>query len=404
MEDVHFNSTRIAGTDRLDSSDVELCFHVSDAFVRCVSAWQSSHRGESGGLDAALAACVSCEVLFFDGGLPTVFVEEEDVCTGAMQYRMSSIPPPKLRCAYTESRRQLRVWVERKMPLSSSHGGRRFILAFVLGKDEVVRTRPFLVFAKKAKEGVGSKFKYQPTFLEVDARRAGVLQRLQDTFGAQEGRSAWEQGLAAAATAAAGSISEGEGHHVVVPAHPLVRALHSSHKDNALKRAHAVSTRATRSSGEVPATSTATKRAKVSSSDCEPTPPSVTSLDLPNSEKWLLENDLADVYGVDAECAAPGTGMRVCSSPSPSPSSAPASSSPSPVSEGASLSPCKLKAAVDAANEDAFGGLLDDFDCDLSTPMVEQLFEREAEEDIAAFCGGEECEAVDALDFDRLFA
>ena len=220
MDDMHFNSTRIAGTDRLDSSDVELSFHVSESFAARIADAVERLRARpelsdaTAAVDVALAENVACEVLFFDGGVPTVFVEEVDVATGNMSFRMSSIPPPKLRFAYFESRRYLRVWVERKMPLSSSHGGRRFMLAFVMGEDEVVCTRPFLVFAKKAKEGVGSKFKYQPTFVEVDSQRAAVLTRLQQSFECAGGPAplAWD-----AATAPRRA-------NTIVPAHPLCRA------------------------------------------------------------------------------------------------------------------------------------------------------------------------------------
>lgn len=187
MDDVHYNSTRVPGTDRLDSSDLELSFSVSETFLGHVAASLALHRAAgvlegSAQMDAALSDTVACEILFYDGSIPTVFVEEEDATTGSLVFRMSSIPPPKLRCSLSEARRCLRVWVERKMPLSSSHGGRRFVLGFVLGASEVVYTRPFLSFAKKAKEGTGSKFKYQPVFMHVDTRRQTILGLLARTL------------------------------------------------------------------------------------------------------------------------------------------------------------------------------------------------------------------------------
>ena len=60
---------------------------------------------------------------------------------------------PRTRVHLDEDRCELSVWVERKMPLSSSHAGRRFVLAFLLGDVEVVTTRAFEVFAKKPKAG-----------------------------------------------------------------------------------------------------------------------------------------------------------------------------------------------------------------------------------------------------------
>jgi len=169
MEDVHFNSTRVPAVA------------ASVAALK-----QPGERTDSCTLDAALAENVSCEILFYDGTVPTVFVESEDPHTGKVAFEMTPLPAPKLRFAYFESRRCLRVWVERRMPLSSSHAGRRFVLAFLLAKCEVVTSRPFLAFAKKAKEGTGSKFKYQPARVDMNSHRACVLASLQESLGVCE--------------------------------------------------------------------------------------------------------------------------------------------------------------------------------------------------------------------------
>jgi hypothetical protein len=172
MPEVHYNSTRLPGSDRLDSSDVELTVHVSPTFVAAVKRAAVLY----GDADAGLASLVSCEVLYFDGTVPSVFLEEE--CPGApggLRFSMSPLPPVDVHsCALNERARLLSVHVCRRFPISSAHAGRRFLLCLRLG-DEVVVSRSFIVLAKKAKVGTPPKLRFQPELVVVDPRRAATL-------------------------------------------------------------------------------------------------------------------------------------------------------------------------------------------------------------------------------------
>jgi hypothetical protein len=192
MEETHFNSTRLPGSDRLDSSDIELVFSLSERFMAAVAAAAdaqasgatSGARGagarkssvsSSASVEAVLVDLVSCEVLYFDNSVPSVFIEEEDASAPhGFRFVLSPLPEVTLRFALNEKARRLRVWLSRKMPLSSSHGGRRFKLAFLLG-DELVYSRPFVVLAKKAKQGTPAKLKFQPEFVELVPEREARL-------------------------------------------------------------------------------------------------------------------------------------------------------------------------------------------------------------------------------------
>jgi hypothetical protein len=189
---LHYNSTRLPGSDKLDSSDLELTFTVSSAFLEAVEGARGAAAAACGarlarttaasggpGFDpATLGGLVSAELLYFDGTVPQVCVEEVDASAPwGVRLTLSALPPLAPRCVLHAPSRTLTLTIKRTFPISSGHGNRRFMLAFALGA-EVVLTQPFVVLAKKAKAGVPAKVRLQPELVEVSEARAGVLARL----------------------------------------------------------------------------------------------------------------------------------------------------------------------------------------------------------------------------------
>ena len=176
----YYNSTRLPGSDRLDSSDVALTFSVSARFVGALAAARSAGRvGRRAPADAdVLAGLVHGEVLYHDGTLPLVFVDGAGADGEGV---LSPLPPLALRCALDGH--VLSVTFRRALPISSAHAGRKFMLSFALG-DEVVRTRAFAVLAKKAKMGVPAKVRVTPEVVSLSDARAALLRPL-DTLVSQ---------------------------------------------------------------------------------------------------------------------------------------------------------------------------------------------------------------------------
>lgn len=159
---VHYNSTRLPGSDRLDSSPLTFTFAVPRQFAE--------------DLDAN-AAAVHVDIVYFNGEAPKVFVEDARGNNPA-SFRLSHIPAPRVVSCEADGD-VLTVQVDRKFPLSSSHGLRKFRLAFTFTPcGASVLTEPFTVLAKKAKKGVGVKLVHKPTLLPVDAAREARLARL----------------------------------------------------------------------------------------------------------------------------------------------------------------------------------------------------------------------------------
>ena len=189
MPTLHYNSTRLPESDKLDSSDLELTFRVSPAFLLAVEAARAaaaaaasggSRRVASGGAvdPALLATLVSAELLYFDGSVPQVCVEEEDDdAPWGVRMTMSALPSLAPRCVLHAPSKQLTLTLKRTFPISSGHGGRRFLLAFGLA-GEVVLTQPFVVLAKKAKVGVPAKCRLQPELVQVGRARGEAMARL----------------------------------------------------------------------------------------------------------------------------------------------------------------------------------------------------------------------------------
>lgn len=95
---------------------------------------------------------------------------------------MSPIAQPGLKLSIDRGARTLSAVLDRKFPLSSSHGNRRFVLAWVVGQD-VLCTTAFMVFAKKGKAGTGAKWRYKNPLIAVDDARAASLAKLRAGFG-----------------------------------------------------------------------------------------------------------------------------------------------------------------------------------------------------------------------------
>ena len=197
MEEFHYNSTRLPGNDRLDSSDVSVLVGLSRSFIDEVTARagvaataacgtgavhgraSSASTNNAAKLSTAASQLVRCEVLYFDGSVPSVCIEQDDAsCPYGVRLTLSPLPEVAVRCVVDMAKQQMRVWFSRKMPLSSSHAGRRFKLVLSLGDDDVVVSRPFVVLAKKAKAGTPAKVKFQPEYVPMDSDREARLARV----------------------------------------------------------------------------------------------------------------------------------------------------------------------------------------------------------------------------------
>ena len=141
--------------DRLNSSALEVEFQLTPQFAdKCNKLVDACHsRRPSGSLaratKTALKAVVAVETLYHDGQVPVAY---DDASAGLLP-----VDNPDLEFRLRAGARRLTVCVERNFPLSSSHAGRPFKLAFVFDGHCVQATTPFLVMAKAPKRNTTLK-------------------------------------------------------------------------------------------------------------------------------------------------------------------------------------------------------------------------------------------------------
>lgn len=179
-----YNSRRIPPSWSLDSSDLELTFIVSEAFVRRFNAAAVACKAadpaapDTDVVDSALQQLCACRVLFYDNTVPRVFVEH-----GTGRTSMQPLAAPRTRLALDLRARKLRMFVARTFPVSSNFGGKPFKLALMVG-DDVIGTPAMFFNSKQAKPDVCRKNIKPPVLEEPTAANVAVARVLQSVLPA----------------------------------------------------------------------------------------------------------------------------------------------------------------------------------------------------------------------------
>jgi hypothetical protein len=119
LPELWYNSVRVDG-GKLDSSPVQLVLQVSGGLAKALRTRAAADLADSGStIGDALSALLSAHVLdvdvvFWDGEPVTVFAP-------AGERHETLVDAPKITRCELEGE-SLRLWVSRRMPLSSAHG------------------------------------------------------------------------------------------------------------------------------------------------------------------------------------------------------------------------------------------------------------------------------------------
>lgn len=173
-----FKSVRLDG-QKLNSAPLELSFRLSSAFSTIVLADVEERQAAKSSLtrqkalNLALSTLVATEILYSDGQVPTVYVEDAGV--------LMPVNNPSVDFFLDEVSNIVKLKIERNFPLSSSHCGRPFRLAFVFGGDHVIATEPFLVMAKEPKAGTTLKPRVPKRPKQVTAERDAALEAIRQS-------------------------------------------------------------------------------------------------------------------------------------------------------------------------------------------------------------------------------
>lgn len=188
VPEIWYNSIRDEH-DRLDSSPINFTFDISDGladYLKCQvgSAMRGCGRDAASRSEAKAAAMSSfcgVEVVYWDGSLPQIYVDDSIDHLSYLKSRTASFS------LFSSSRRtnkwRVEAEVKRRMPLSSSHGLRKFRLAFEFQTPvghEVVYTSPFFVMAKMGPRGTKRKQVHMPTCESLNVHRLARMARLRE--------------------------------------------------------------------------------------------------------------------------------------------------------------------------------------------------------------------------------